>query len=120
MPSVKYLRVDGDVRPLPNDVLITNMEQGDYISTGGIIRLDDNGRGNGIRPRWCQVYKVGSNIDYIEPGQFILVPHGRWTYGIPVDLPDGRTFYLQKVDVKEIMVVSDEIPEILKDCPTLM
>jgi hypothetical protein len=111
--SVIYQKVYGDVNPLSDDVLVVNMEKGGRVTKSGIILLDDNGKPWGIRPRWAQVYKVGKNIDWLEPGQFILIEHGKWSYGIEMILPDGGddVFYLQKVDTDGILVVSDEQPD---------
>jgi hypothetical protein len=115
MPATIYNEVNGEVNPLPNDILVYNMEKGDTVTRGGIILTDDNGTDRGLRPRWCQVYKVGSSVDEVLPGQWILVEHGRWTYGINVnsrDSIDGKPLYLQKIDREAIMLVSEEQPRI--------
>lgn len=109
MPSTVYTKIHGDVSPLKDHVLVIDMEQGDKISNG-IIILDDNGKDRGIRPRWAKVYKVGKNIDWIEPNQWILVENARWTYGMPIVLDNGDEIYLQRVDTSAIMMVSDEKP----------
>lgn len=113
MPATKYNRVTSDVSPLPDHVLVVNMEKGEKTTKGGIILRDDDGKDHGIKARWCQVYKVGSNVDYLEQGQWILVEHGRWTYGIVMELPEapeGEEFYLQRVDTDAILLVSDDKP----------
>lgn len=115
MPASEYFRLDRDVTPLKDHVLIYNMEKGERISKGGIIIGDDNGKDVGIRPRWCQVYKVGSNVDFLKEGEWILVSHGRWTYGVPLDLTDEegnkKEIYIQRVDVDEILLAQDDQPE---------
>lgn len=62
-------------------VIVRNMDKGEKTSNGGILLLDDNGKQSGIHPRWSQVYKVGENVTDLEPGDWILVEHGRWSYG---------------------------------------
>jgi co-chaperonin GroES (HSP10) len=114
MPSPAYFRVQGDLSPLKDQILVYNMEQGEKRLSSGIILLDDNGKETGIKPRWCQVYKVGSEIDYVSPGEYVLVEHGKWTYGINVDLEDGSTIYLQKIDPTAILLVSSDMPESIK------
>lgn len=109
MPAMNYFRLDRDVSPLKDHILVYNMEKGEKITRGGIILSDDNGKDRGIRPRWCQVYKVGSNIDYVSAGEWILVEHGRWTYGVPVEL-DGNEFYIQRVDTDAILLAQAEKP----------
>lgn len=110
MPSPVYSRLDRDIAPLADHILIINMEKGEKITRGGLIVMDDNGKDRGIRPRWAQVYKVGKNVDYVEPGQWILLEHGRWTYGLNLDLPDGSTLYVQRADTDAILLVTDECP----------
>lgn len=114
MPAPVYFRLKNDVDPLSNDILVYNMERGSRVTQSGIILNDDNGKEHGIRPRWCQVYKVGKNIDWVKPGEWLLVDHGRWTYAVPYDreYEDGtvETIHLQKIDPEAILVVSDEPP----------
>lgn len=104
-----YESIKGDVNPLPDHILVHNMEKGGKVTKGGIIIGDDNGKDRGIRPRWAQVYKVGSRIDYVQPGEWILLEHGRWTYGINVET-GTETVYLQRIDNEAILLVSDECP----------
>ena len=109
MPANVYFKLDRDVSPLKDHILVHNMEQGEKLTKGGILIPDDNGKNSGIRPRWCQVYKVGANIDYVKEGEWILVEHGRWTFGIPMEL-DGTEFYIQRVDVDGILLAQPEKP----------
>ena len=113
MPSTVYNKISGDIRPIKDHVLVVNMEKGEKISKGGIITLDDNGKDRGIRPRWAQVWKVGPNQHDLRTGQWILVEHGRWTYGIETAIPEGgddQVFYVQRVDIKGVLGVSDDYP----------
>lgn len=108
-----YAHFNGDIRALPNDVLVINMERGDKLSKGGIIIRDDNGENRGIRARWAQVYDVGSKAaetcDY-KKGQWIYIEHGRWTFGFDITCTDGTEIYVQKVELKSVLAVSDECP----------
>jgi hypothetical protein len=97
------------VRALPNDVLVVDMDMGEMKSSGGIIVQSDNGKVNGIKPRWAKVYKVGTKITDIKEGQWILIDHGRWTRKIKIDDGEGEKEF-QKVEVKSILVVADEKP----------
>lgn len=107
----KFNKISGDLTPLPNDILVHNMDDGNRTYGTGIILTADTKRDEGIRPRWCQVYKVGSNIDYVKENEWIMVSHGRWTYGYEVEHDDGTISYVQKVDTKEILVVSETEPK---------
>lgn len=114
MPSTVYTVIQGDVSPLPNDILVIEMEKGGRITRGGIIIADDNGKDRGIRPRWARVYKVGKNIDYVQPDEWVLMEHGRWTYGVEIEFKDENgkeiTHYIQKIEPEAILLVSDELP----------
>jgi co-chaperonin GroES (HSP10) len=108
-----YYHTSEDITPIKDHVLVVNMEKGEKISTGGIITLDDNGKDRGIRPRWCQVYKVGPLQQDVKPGQWILVEHSRWTYGVEMTLKESgeeELFHLQRVDNPGIWLVTDECP----------
>lgn len=104
-------KIYGDISPLKGHILVSDMEKGDRLSRGGIIITDDNGQNRGIRPRWAKVYKVGSDIDFIEPGEWVLMEHGRWTHGVEMITPD-QTLYIQRIDVDAILLVADENPEL--------
>lgn len=118
MPATIYQRIEGNVEPLPDDILVVNMERGGRVTKGGIRLLNDDGENRGIRPRWAQIYKIGKNIDYVEPGEWVLIAHGRWSYGIEVVVPEGdpnEIFYVQKIDTNEILVVTDEKPSVMNE-----
>jgi hypothetical protein len=97
------------VRALPKDILVTDMDMGEMVSNGGIVIASDNGKAHGIKPRWAKVYKVGSEVDYVKEGQWVLIEHGRWTRKITIDDGEGEKDF-QKVEVKSILVVTDEKP----------
>ena len=97
------------LKALQNTVLVSDMVFDERISTGGIVLLNDNGKGNGIRPRWGRVYAVGPKQKNVEVGQWIMVAHGRWTRGI--DIEDGELDHkrtIRKIDPKDILLVSDQ------------
>jgi len=68
------------VRPLPKDILVYNMDMGEQTTKSGIVIQSDDGKAHGVKPRWAQVYKVGERCELdVKPGQWILIEHGRWT-----------------------------------------
>jgi hypothetical protein len=100
----------GDLTPLPNDILVVDMEQGAAITKTGLYLLDDSvGSVDNIKPRWARVYKVGKNITEIHPDEWVLIEHGRWTYGMNLDT-GAEKLYIQKIDVKSILMTSDKYP----------
>lgn len=98
------------IRPIRNKVLVTDIESGGRVTSAGIIIPDDDGKERGIRPRWARVYAVGDGIKDIEPGQWILISHGRWSRGVPLGKGD-QAIILRQVDYPEaVMLVSDTNP----------
>lgn len=98
------------IRPMRDKVLVTNIENGGRLTRGGIIIPDDDGKERGIRPRWAEVYAVGSDVHDIQPGQWILISHGRWSRGVDLVTGESRVT-LRQVDYPEaVMLVSDSNP----------
>lgn len=112
MPVTVYHKINDSIQPIKDHILVINMERGDKITSGGIIVLDDNGKDRGIRSRWAQVWKIGpDNRDGLKIGDWVLIEHGRWTYGIETTSSDSdETLYVQRVDNSAILMVSDECP----------
>lgn len=99
------------VKALKGKVLVTDLERGSRV-VKGIIIPDDNGKSEGIRPRWGKVYSVGYDITDIVPGQWILIENGRWTRMLKVKEEDGTEIQLWGVEwPQSVMLVSDEDPE---------
>lgn len=94
------------IRPLNDVIIVTDMVFDERITTGGIVLLNDNGKGTGIRPRWGQVYAIGPDQKDVSLGQWICVAHGRWTRGIDVEDESGKRT-LRRIDPKDILAVSD-------------
>ena len=46
-------------RALRDDVIVEEMAFKERTLSSGIILLDDDAKGHGIRPRWGKVYSVG-------------------------------------------------------------
>lgn len=94
---------------LHDQVIVTDMNFDERLSSGGIVLVGDDKKLSGIRPRWAKIYGVGPDQKdpELQPGKYILINHGRWTRGITVETPEGK-LTLRKVDVNDILLVSDE------------
>lgn len=99
------LNENSTIKPLSNVILVHNMDYGEYKTSSGIIIPDDNGRESGIKSRWGIVYSVGCAIDYVIPGDSVLVSHGRWTRGIRIKQSDGTYTTIRRIDPKDILLV---------------
>jgi co-chaperonin GroES (HSP10) len=98
------------LRALHNHVIVSEMTFDQRITQGGLILLNDNGTTLGIRPRWGQVYAVGSEQKDVQVGQWICVAHGRWTRGLDIEDESGlRT--IRRIDPKDILLISDTQPQ---------
>ena len=95
------------IHPLSDSVIVSDMVFDERISTGGIVLLNDNGKSNGIRPRWGQVYAIGPDQHDVKIGQWICVAHGRWTRGLEVEDETGKKT-LRRVDPSDILLISDD------------
>ena len=97
-----------EIRALNDSVIVQDMEFKGRQLSSGIILPSDNGKADGIRPRWGQVYAIGPEQRDVRIGQWICVAHGRWTRGIDIEDETGKKT-LRRVDPKDIMLVSDEL-----------
>ena len=95
---------------IKDHVLVTEMKFGSRQLSSGIILMNDDGKSDGIRPRWCQVFAVGPEQTDVVVGQWILVSHGRWTRANDIEI-NGEKKSLRRVDNNDILMVSDEAPE---------
>ena len=100
-----------NIQPTKNNVLVKDMEFGERMTLGGIIIIDDDKKGQGIRPRWAQVVAVGPKQEDVVPGEYILVAHGRWSRGIDMTDEDGETTTVRLIDPKDMLMSSDEPPK---------
>jgi hypothetical protein len=98
------------LEPLRDAVIVRDMSFDMRQTSAGIVLLNDNGTGLGIRPRWAQVYAVGPEQQDVRPGDWICVAHGRWTRGIEID-DNGTERTIRRVDPGDILLVSDEQPQ---------
>jgi len=110
MTTVFEAKKISGLRALKDHVLVTDMKFGSRQLSSGIVLMDDDGKSDGVRPRWCQVFAVGPEQTDIEVGQWILVAHGRWTRANDIEI-DGERKSLRRVDNNDILMVSDESPE---------
>jgi co-chaperonin GroES (HSP10) len=97
-----------DFRPMKDKVFLTEMDEGIHVTAGGIILQDDMGKEHGIRPRWGRVAFVGTEVDYVSVGEWVLVEHGRWTKRINLEIEGQPPLDIWMIDPEAILVVSDQ------------
>lgn len=94
------------IRPLPNKALGVVLGLEERVTRGGVIVQADDGKERGIRSRWIYIHSVGSKIDWLEPGQYAYVEHGRWSRAMDYD-----GMKLVNIDLEAVLGVQDEEPE---------
>ena len=99
------------LQPIQSHILVRDMNFGEQKSSGGIVLMSDDGKSEGVKPRWCKVFAIGPNQEDVKVGDWILVEHGRWTRGLIVEEDDGTNFNIWRVDPNGIMMVTDNRPE---------
>jgi co-chaperonin GroES (HSP10) len=97
--------------PLKDNIIVKNMTFEQRTLKSGIVLLGDNGKTEGIRPRWAQVYAVGPDQSDVAAGQWIMIEHGRWSRALQVEVGDEE-FLIQRVDPAAVIFVSDEQPDL--------
>jgi co-chaperonin GroES (HSP10) len=99
------------LKPIQAHILVRDMNFGEQYSAGGIYIPSDDGKSEGVKPRWCKVFAIGPEQEDVKVGDWILVEHGRWTRGLIVEEDDGTEFNIWRVDPNGIMMVSEKKPE---------
>lgn len=102
--------INGELETIHDNVLITDMNFDEQVTLGGIIVGSDNGKTEGIKPRWGRVYKIGPEQHDVNVGDWILVEHGRWTRGVQIEDDAGNIATIRRVETKAILAVSDHLP----------
>lgn len=104
-------KVKGKIIPIRDHVLITDMTFEEQRTKSGIIIQSDDGKSEGIKPRWGRVWAVGPAQKDVKVGEWILVEHGRWTRGFDLEDEEGNITTIRRVDTNNILMSADNKPE---------
>ena len=102
--------VKGKLRPIRKNVFVSDMDFDMRVSAGGIVLPNDDGKTEGIRPRWGKVFAIGHEQTDVAVGEWILVEHGRWTRGITIEDENGNEIIIRRVDTDCILAKANERP----------
>jgi co-chaperonin GroES (HSP10) len=108
--SVRHRINTNSFRPLRDTVWVRDMDFSGRKLSSGIIVLSDDGKAEGIRPRWARVYAVGPKQKEIQPDKWVFVEHGRWSRGVDMEI-DGEEFTMRQIDPDAVIFMSDEQPD---------
>jgi hypothetical protein len=105
------------IRAIHDHIIVRDMSFEGRQLASGIVLLGDDGKTDGIRPRWARVYAIGPEQEDIQIGQWVLIEHGRWTRGLKVAI-EGEEFVIRRADPAGIIFAQDEEPESLETIST--
>jgi co-chaperonin GroES (HSP10) len=103
-------KIKGTLKPLKDKVFVSDMNFDEEVTAGGIVLQSDNGKGEGVKPRWGRVWAIGPEQKDVKVGDWILMEHARWTREFEYESEDGTITKLHMADLKGMMLVSDEKP----------
>jgi co-chaperonin GroES (HSP10) len=101
--------VKGKLKPLKDNVLVTDMSFEEQKTSSGIIIQSDDGKSHGVKPRWAKVWAIGPEQQDVKVGEWIYIEHGRWTRGIKVEDGDNEII-VRRVDTTAILLTAEEKP----------
>ena len=104
------IEIEGEIKPLRDSVIVTDMDFNDRKLASGILLLGDDGKTDGIRPRWARVYAIGPEQQDVSVGQWVLVEHGRWSRGLKI-IRDGEEIVIRRADPQAIIFASQDKPD---------
>ena len=103
-------KITGTLKPLKDKVFVTDINFDEEVTSGGIVLKSDNGKGEGVKPRWGRVWAIGPEQTDVKIGEWILMEHARWTREFQHEAEDGTITKLHMADLNAIMLVADEKP----------
>ena len=103
-------KITGTLTPLKDKVFVTDINFDEEVTSGGIVLKSDNGKGEGVKPRWGRVWAIGPEQADVKIGEWILMEHARWTREFQHEAEDGTITKLHMADLNAIMLVTDEKP----------
>lgn len=100
-----------DITPLHDNVLGIMIEPigAERVANGIIITETNLGEGT-IRPRWFSITHVGPEQIDVIPGDYVLMPHGRWSRGLDIEGTRREEDKLFRLDINDMLGVSKENP----------
>lgn len=109
--KLRQTNVVNGITAINDHIIVTDMDFKGRVLSSGVMLMSDDGKSEGIRPRWGKVYKVGPNQTDVKVGQWIFIEHGRWTREMKLEI-DGVNITARRVDPNGIIGVQDAEPDI--------
>ena len=93
--------------PLRERVLAELMGFEQRVTAGGIIVQSDDGKEHGVRPRWARIRYVGEGVDWVKPGDYVLVAHGRWTRAFIAKTSTSSAFRFRRCAMRHFRTLAN-------------
>ena len=103
-------KIRGKLTPLKDKIFFSDMNFEEETTAAGIVLTSDNGKGQGVKPRWARIWAVGPEQTDFKVGDWILLEHARWTREFEYENEDGSITKIHMADNNGIMLVADEKP----------
>jgi co-chaperonin GroES (HSP10) len=104
------MKITGTLIPLHDKVFVSDINFDEEVTESGIVLQSDDGKGQGIKPRWGRVWAIGPQQQDVKIGEWILMEHARWTREFEYENEDGSITKLHMADNKAILMSTDERP----------
>jgi co-chaperonin GroES (HSP10) len=98
------------IRPIRKHILVSDMNFAEQMTQSGIYIPSDDGKSEGVKPRWAKVFAIGPEQTEVKVGEWVFIEHGRWTRGIEVYDDNGNKFTIWRADPEGILMSADEKP----------
>lgn len=105
---------------MPNSLFTESMEYGERKTKSGFViqaeSMDHQGRF--VRPRWSKVRYKADNIDFVNIGDWVLMEHGHWSFGMHLKIngKEEKLWYISPKSLREgLIAISHTIPSELKE-----
>jgi co-chaperonin GroES (HSP10) len=100
------------IKPLHDKVLAVMIEPIgiERRTRGGMILTEKNFGEDTIRSRWFKIMYVGDEQKDVKPGQYVLMPHGRWSRGLDLDGTHREEDKLFLLDNNDMLATTDQDP----------
>ena len=99
------------INPILDHILVTDINFGEQKTASGIVLRSDNGKSEGVKPRWGKVYAIGPDQKTVQDGEWLLIEHGRWTRGMEVEVEGSENkMEIFRIDPEGILLASSEKP----------
>lgn len=102
--------IKGRIKPLGDKIFVCDMNFSERVTSSGIVIQADDGKLEGIKPRWAKVWAIGPKQIDVAVSDWILIEHGRWSRGFEVE-DNTNVITVRTVDNNAILLISDKKPK---------